>query len=70
MQLMATEMNLSETAFVRPLEGNEDNPWASCGRYSLRWFTPLNEVPLCGHATLATAHVIYNNLGQFLNQTL
>ena len=44
-------MNLSETAFVHHLEGNE--------AFSLRWFTPLVEVDLCGHATLATAHVLW-----------
>ncbi|MEV2271012.1 PhzF family phenazine biosynthesis protein [Nonomuraea africana] len=46
MQSLATEMGLSETAF---LLGN-----------SLRWFTPAVEVSLCGHATLATAHVLYS----------
>jgi PhzF family phenazine biosynthesis protein len=45
MQSVAAEMNLSETAFVRPLENG----------YELRWFTPKFEVDLCGHATLATA---------------
>lgn len=50
MQAVAAEMNLSETAFVLP-EG--PMPW------SLRWFTPAAEVPLCGHATLATAHMLY-----------
>lgn len=45
---IAAENNLSETAFFVP-EG---------GRYQLRWFTPGREVDLCGHATLATAHVI------------
>lgn len=49
MQSMASELNLSETAFVWP-EGNN---------FRLRWFTPKIEVPLCGHATLATAHVLY-----------
>jgi predicted PhzF superfamily epimerase YddE/YHI9 len=49
MQQVAAEMNLSETAFVRPLaEGLE-----------LRWFTPAVEVDLCGHATLATAHALW-----------
>lgn len=49
LQALAAEMNLSETAFVRPLaEG-----------FSLRWFTPTIEVPLCGHATLASAHFLY-----------
>ena len=50
MQSLAAEMNLSETAFVRPLDDG----------YSLRWFTPTIEVPLCGHATLASAHVLYS----------
>jgi PhzF family phenazine biosynthesis protein len=49
MQAMAGEMNLSETAFLRELEDG----------YSLRWFTPAAEVNLCGHATLASAHVLY-----------
>lgn len=48
MQELAREMNLSETAFLHE-EG---------GRLSLRWFTPELEVDLCGHATLATAHVL------------
>lgn len=48
MQDVATEMNLSETAFVWPVT----NGW------SLRWFTPACEVDLCGHATLASAHVL------------
>ncbi|ALG10078.1 PhzF family phenazine biosynthesis protein [Kibdelosporangium phytohabitans] len=51
MQQVAFEMNLSETAFARPLEdGTAD--------YALRWFTPEVEVDLCGHATLATAHAL------------
>jgi PhzF family phenazine biosynthesis protein len=49
MQHVAREMNLSETAFLHP-EGEG---------YRLRWFTPLVEVPLCGHATLASAHLLY-----------
>jgi PhzF family phenazine biosynthesis protein len=49
MQAVATEMNLSETAFVHP---------AGDG-YGLRWFTPAVEVDLCGHATVATAHVLW-----------
>jgi PhzF family phenazine biosynthesis protein len=49
MQLVAREMNLSETAFI--LEGSD--------AYQLRWFTPTTEVPLCGHATLAGAHVLW-----------
>ena len=49
MQAVATEMNLSETAFLTP-KGND---------YNLRWFTPSTEVDLCGHATLASAHILY-----------
>lgn len=49
MQRVAGEMNLSETAFVAM--GDEG--------YSLRWFTPASEVDLCGHATLASAHVLW-----------
>ncbi|MET0026701.1 MAG: PhzF family phenazine biosynthesis isomerase [Candidatus Thiodiazotropha sp.] len=48
MQALAMEMNLSETAFLRPRDGG----------YDLRWFTPKTEVNLCGHATLASAHVL------------
>ncbi|HKA94315.1 MAG TPA: PhzF family phenazine biosynthesis isomerase, partial [Acidimicrobiia bacterium] len=54
MQAVAAEMNLSETAFVHPLDG--DYP----GRFGLRWFTPTVEVELCGHATLASAHVLWD----------
>jgi PhzF family phenazine biosynthesis protein len=49
MQDVAREMNLSETAFLRPRSDGFD----------LRWFTPAMEVDLCGHATLASAHVLY-----------
>lgn len=54
MQAIATEMNLSETAFVRP---------RPAGGWDLRWFTPLHEVDFCGHATLATAHVLASDHG-------
>lgn len=49
MQLVAREMNLSETAFLVSVEDG----------YNLRWFTPATEVDLCGHATLASAHVLW-----------
>ncbi len=49
MQSVAAEMNLSETAFVSP----------SSDGYALRWFTPRVEVDLCGHATLAAAHALW-----------
>jgi len=53
LQSIAQENNLSETAFFVPTEQG----------YHLRWFTPVTEVDLCGHATLASAHVIFNLLG-------
>src|SRR2546423_5593978 len=49
MQHVAREMNLAETAFLHPENGD----------YRLRWFTPAVEVDLCGHATLAGAHVLW-----------
>jgi PhzF family phenazine biosynthesis protein len=53
MQSIAMENNLAETAFViRQGEG-----------FHIRWFTPTVEVDLCGHATLAAAHVLYNHVG-------
>jgi PhzF family phenazine biosynthesis protein len=52
MQAIAAEYNLSETAFLVPENGN----------YRLRWFTPATEVPLCGHATLASAAVVMERL--------
>ena len=51
MQDVASEMNLSETAFLHPENGG----------YRLRWFTPAVEVALCGHATLASAHVLWED---------
>lgn len=53
MQRVAAEMRHSETAFVRPLEGDPE------AGFELRWFTPFMEVALCGHATLASAHALY-----------
>ncbi|MFJ2672056.1 PhzF family phenazine biosynthesis protein [Streptomyces sp. NPDC087525] len=52
LQRVAAEVNLSETAYAHPLPPGGDADWA------LRWFTPATEVDLCGHATLATAHVL------------
>ncbi len=53
LQAVATENNLSETAFfVKQRQGS----------YHLRWFTPVFEVDLCGHATLASAHVLFHHL--------
>ncbi|MFC7440548.1 PhzF family phenazine biosynthesis protein [Laceyella putida] len=49
MQQLASEMNLAETAFLYP----------EADGYRLRWFTPTTEVDLCGHATLASAHILW-----------
>ncbi|XP_038600282.1 phenazine biosynthesis-like domain-containing protein [Tachyglossus aculeatus] len=57
-QKIAREMNLSETAFIRKLHPTDDFTQSSC--FGLRWFTPTNEVPLCGHATLASAAVLFH----------
>jgi PhzF family phenazine biosynthesis protein len=51
MQAIAGENNLSETAFTVPAEGEDAD-------FDLRWFTPTNEVDLCGHATLAAGHIL------------
>ena len=52
LQAIAAENNLAETAFLLPQGGD----------YRLRWFTPATEVPLCGHATLASAAVVMERL--------
>jgi len=49
-QNIGREINLSETAFVKPIGANH---------FHIRWFTPTTEVKLCGHATLASAHILY-----------
>ena len=55
MQNIASEFNLSETAFVVPLQENH---------FQIRWFTPTIEVDLCGHATLAAAHIVWTETQQ------
>lgn len=52
---IAQELNLSETAFLRPQKNG--------GAYSIRYFSPKMEIPLCGHATLASAKVIFSTRG-------
>ncbi len=78
MKAVAREMNLSETAFLLPLDDSAKDPKAakddksddtqvgkvsktgkSSQLFSLRWFTPVTEVDLCGHATLASAHILW-----------
>jgi len=56
LQAIASENNLSETAFIRPSDRADAD-------FDLRWFTPVVEVDLCGHATLASAHALYHHLG-------
>ena len=71
-QSIATEMNISETCFITKVvrcqvcEQCEPNicqekgkSFQDCEEFGLRWFTPTNEVPLCGHATLAAATVLF-----------
>ena len=53
MQSIAAENNLAETVFFVKTED----------QYAIRWFTPTTEVPLCGHATLASAYILFNHLG-------
>eukprot|EP01097_Dermamoeba_algensis_P011828 TRINITY_DN9312_c0_g1_i1.p1 TRINITY_DN9312_c0_g1~~TRINITY_DN9312_c0_g1_i1.p1 ORF type:complete len:278 (+),score=69.92 TRINITY_DN9312_c0_g1_i1:222-1055(+) len=63
MKKIARELNISETAFVTPWspKENEVEPQEEgVMKFNLRWFTPTTEVNLCGHATLATAHVLFN----------
>ncbi|MGV3579701.1 PhzF family phenazine biosynthesis protein [Brevundimonas sp.] len=55
MQALAAENNHSETAFLKTTRDD--------ARFELRWFTPAMEVSLCGHATLAAAHVLWRELG-------
>jgi len=56
MQSIAKELGLSETAFV--VELNKRN------EYSIRFFSPVMEIPLCGHATLASSKVIFDSTGE------
>jgi PhzF family phenazine biosynthesis protein len=53
MQQIAAQNNLAETAFIVPQEKD----------HAIRWFTPTTEVALCGHATLASAHIFFDHLG-------
>lgn len=60
MQQIAAQNNLAETAYIVP-NGND---------YEIRWFTPAVEVNLCGHATLASAHVLFEHLGYSRDQLI
>lgn len=54
MQDIATENNLSETAYIKKVGSK---------KYEIRWFSPLTEIDFCGHATLASAYVLFNEFG-------
>ncbi len=56
MQNIAMENNLAETAFICPAKSGDAD-------FEIRWFTPVCEIDLCGHATLASAYVLFNMLG-------
>jgi len=60
-QKIAAEMNLSETAFIK-LASENDN-FGESNQFGLEWFTPTNEVDLCGHATLASAAILFDKFG-------
>ncbi len=68
MQQIAMENNLADTAFFVPADGISSPPTGGGGRegaadYDIRWFTPELEINLCGHATLASAFILYSILG-------
>lgn len=60
MQNFAAEMNLSETAFL----------WKGNGNWNIRYFTPSSEIPLCGHATLSSAHIMFSTGMAGRNETI
>ncbi len=75
MQAVALEMNLAETAFLVPMRDTLDGEPEQAAHepsadYGLRWFTPLVEVDLCGHATLASAHALWEEGHAPLNALL
>ncbi|TDL21706.1 Diaminopimelate epimerase-like protein [Rickenella mellea] len=59
LQLIAREFNFSETAFITPRSAINESASRS---FALRWFTPTMEAPICGHATLASAYVLFSSL--------
>lgn len=76
-QQIAMEMNLSETAFLEPLTdagepcaASEGPIFRSASRYRLRWFTPTEEVALCGHATVASAAALIQGRSLMPNMLL
>ena len=65
MKNISKEMNLSETAFVKPLENKNIK---DCELFSLRWFTPEVEVGLCGHGTIATSKILFDEFNIKTNE--
>ncbi|KAI3449614.1 hypothetical protein Pfo_006279 [Paulownia fortunei] len=59
LQAVAREFNLSETCYLTRLPESAESPIRSVPRFRLRWFTPVAEVKLCGHATLAASHFLF-----------
>ncbi|XP_058008691.1 uncharacterized protein LOC110638946 isoform X4 [Hevea brasiliensis] len=59
LQAVAAEFNISETCYLTPI--NLPDTVNSNPRFHLRWFTPVAEVKLCGHATLAASHILFSN---------
>ncbi|WP_256435639.1 PhzF family phenazine biosynthesis protein, partial [Aliikangiella sp. G2MR2-5] len=61
MQSIATENNLSETAFLKRVDDFS---------YEIRWFSPMTEIDFCGHATLASAYVIFSRFSDVKRKKL
>lgn len=63
MQSLAMENNLAETVFFTPSSSSFGGGWEEVPAFDIRWFTPAAEINLCGHATLASAYVLFTILG-------
>ncbi|XP_030508169.2 uncharacterized protein LOC115722927 isoform X1 [Cannabis sativa] len=61
LQSVAAEFNISETSYLTRLPSESNSDGSSTPRFRLRWFTPVVEVTLCGHATLAAAHTLFSS---------
>jgi PhzF family phenazine biosynthesis protein len=61
LQAVATEFNLSQTGFLTRIHEPNQNSGSTSPGFRLRWFTPVAEVKLCGHATLAAAHILFTS---------
>jgi PhzF family phenazine biosynthesis protein len=61
MQLIAAELNWSQTAFVKRTGTDKTTLIEDADHFHIRWFSPRDEAPICGHATLASAHILFEN---------